>query len=455
MKKIIVFTILLLAITPAFAQNIAGSWSGTLNVGVAKLRLVFNIEEKGGKYAATMDSPDQGAKGIPVSSVAFENQTLKIKADNLGMSYEGVLANDSIKGTFIQMGQRFPLTLTKSSAVIEIRRPQNPVPPYPYRSEEVKFDNKNAGITLAGTLSLPEEGKSFPVAILVSGSGPQNRDEEVFNHKPFLVIADYLTRHGIAVLRYDDRGTAESGGNYKTATIEDFVSDAAAAIDYMKLRKEIDPKKIGLIGHSEGGTIAFMLAAENHNLAYIVSMAGMAVRGDSLLRAQRYLISKAMGVSEEMIALNEQILDIAGAMTKKYSPEYIAAHLEELTNEALPDSLKQIETVRNGFQTALKQVGSAEIQSLMVCDPSEALKKIKCPVLAINGYNDLQVPADMNLNQVKALVKSPVIIKKYPGLNHLFQHCTTGLSNEYGSIEETISPEVLSDIAEWILKTTK
>ena len=285
----------------AFSQDIKGTWYGVLNA--ADLPLVFNISEKDGGYSATMDSPKQGAKGIPMSKVNFENAKLTITYTNAGIEYEGVWQNDSIVGTFKQNGMTFPLNLSRTEQEpVPVIRPQDPKLPYPYNSENVKFENKQAGITLAGTLTLPKEGENFPVAVLVTGSGPQNRDEELVGHKPFLVLSDYLTRNGIAVLRYDDRGVAESGGNYSTATLDDFVSDATAAVNYLKTRKEIDSKKIGIIGHSYGGTIAFLLASEkNNDLAYIVSMAGVAIPGDSLLRIQRYLLAHAMGISDEDI----------------------------------------------------------------------------------------------------------------------------------------------------------
>jgi pimeloyl-ACP methyl ester carboxylesterase len=452
MNRIILFIVSLLLSVSAFSQDIKGSWSGVLNTGVIKLKLVVNISEKEGGYSATMDSPDQGAKGIPVSTVSFENAKLTFSIANLQVDYEGVWQNDSIVGTFKQGGMAFPLNLKpideNSTTII---RPQEPKPPYPYHSENLRFENKPAGITLAGTLTLPKEGKNFPAAILVTGSGPQNRDEELLGHKPFLVLSDYLTRNGIAVLRYDDRGVAESGGNYSTATLEDFASDAAAAVNYLKTRKEINPKKIGIIGHSEGGIIAFMLASEKNNgLAYIVSMAGMAIPGDSLMRMQRYLISKAMGVSDAQIEQNEAMMDKINNIVNKYPDDYIQQNIDKLTDEALPDSLKGNGSIRMAFQQGIKQLMSPEIKSLMNFNPSDALSKIKCPVFALNGGKDLQVPADINLNRIKALVRGPISTKKYSDINHLFQYCTTGLPTEYGSIEETISPNVLNDIVEWI-----
>jgi pimeloyl-ACP methyl ester carboxylesterase len=450
MKQIIILSISLLSAFSAFSQDITGSWYGMLEM--AKLPLVLNISENGGVYSATMDSPNQGAKGIPVSAVNFADKKLTFSIEKLGVEYEGHWQTDSIVGTFKQNGMNLPLVLKQTKeALAPVIRPQNPKPPFPYNSEDVRFENKAAGITLAGTLTLPKEGKKFPVAVLVTGSGPQNRNEELSGHKPFLVLSDYLTRNGIAVLRYDDRGVAESGGNYAAATLDNFASDAAAAVNYLKTRKEINPKRIGVIGHSEGGMIAFMLAGEkNSGLAYIVSMAGMAIPGDSLLRMQRYLLSHAMGISDEDIEKTQSFMDIVNEVSNKYSADSFAQNMNTITDEALPDSLRGNEPVRAAFQQSVKQMMAPEMKSILNFDPSGALTKIKCPVLALNGEKDLQVPPDINLNRIKALVKSPVTIKKYPGLNHLFQHCTTGLHTEYGNIEETLSPEVLSDIAGWI-----
>ncbi len=453
MKKIILFTVSLCLAISAISQDITGSWNGILDVGAAKLPLVINISEKDGKFSATMDSPSQGAKGIPVNTVVFENLKLSFMITALSAKYEGLVKNDSIFGTFTQSGMSFPLNFSRMNAPIITNKPQDPKPPYPYNSEDVRFENKKAGITLAGTLTLPKEGQKFSAVVLVTGSGQQNRDEEVLGHRPFLVLADYLTRNGIAVLRYDDRGVAESTGDYKSATFDDFTTDAAAAVAYLKTRKEINPKKIGVAGHSEGGTIAFLLASEkNSDLAFIVSLAGMAIPGDSLLQMQRYLIGKTAGVSDKDIAQNEELVRLVDSISHAHSDDFILQNMENIIDNLLPDSLKNNDAIKAVFKQGFQQMMNAEMKSLMNCNPAQALKNIQCPVLALNGEKDLQVPADVNLNRVKTLVKSPVTVKKYPSLNHLFQHCTTGLPAEYGVIEETISPEVLKDIADWIKK---
>ena len=454
MKKYLFFLLIAATIScSTFAQDISGSWSGSLNVGI-KLRLVFTIELNNGIYTTTMDSPDQGVKGIPTSATSFENQELTISIQALNASYKGRLENDSIKGTFTQSGASFPLLLTKGE-VAEIRRPQDPQTPFSYQSEDIRFENRKANITLAGTLTYPKSGNNFSAVILVSGSGAQNRNSEILNHRPFLVLSDYLTRNGIAVLRYDDRGTAESGGTYATASMQDFATDAEAAIEYLKTKNEINSNKIGVIGHSEGGTIAFILAGENNNLAFIVSMAGAAIKGDSLMKEQRYMIGKASGLSDEAIAANEELVATLYNIVETHSAEFILAHINELIEELLPEDEQLKEIARKMYQQEISRFLSPEILSIIKFDPTNSLQNITCPVLALNGDKDLQVAADANLEQVEKLVKSSVTTKKYANLNHLFQPCETGLINEYSVIETTISPEVLKDISDWILNVTK
>jgi fermentation-respiration switch protein FrsA (DUF1100 family) len=437
------------------AQNVEGRWNGTLNAGAMKLPLVVNVALKDGLYSATIDSPSQGAKGIPASAVKFENAKFSFSIAALGVEYEGAAHGDSVDsivGTFKQNGLSFPLTFTRSKAEnAALPRPQEPKKPYPYKEEEVRFENKAAGVVLAGTLTMPTTGTDFPTAVLVSGSGPQNRNEELLGHKTFLVLSDYLTRNGIAALRYDDRGTGESSGDYSAAGIDDMASDAAAAVEYLATRKDINPQKTGIIGHSEGGTIAFLLAGKRDSrLSFIVSMAGMAIPGDSLLKMQRRLLCEAQGITEEYIAKQEAIIEIITGLIDKYPADYILQNINRLADEVLPEEWRGNETIKQTIQRGVNQMKSVELQSIMKCNPAEALRGIKCRVLALNGEKDLQVPADANLERIKALVESPVTAKKYPGLNHLFQHCATGLPHEYGNIGETIAPEALKDMAEWI-----
>ena len=282
------FSILLISLLTSIsltAQDITGQWNGALKIQGTQLRLVFNVTKTDNGVSSTMDSPDQGAKGIPTTTTSFKNSILKITIASAKIEYEGTLGQDNIVvGTFKQGGQSFPMNLSKE--VIEkekLVRPQEPIKPYPYYSEDITFENKKAGINLAGTLTLPTKDGVFPVVILISGSGPQNRDEELLGHKPFLVLSDFLTKNGIAVLRYDDRGTAFSKGDFKTATSADFATDVESAIFYLKTRKEINKKKVGLIGHSEGGLIAPMVASKSKDVSFIVLLAGTGIQGDQIL----------------------------------------------------------------------------------------------------------------------------------------------------------------------------
>ena len=453
-KRLILFlTISFFSCVSVFSQNITGTWNGTLDVGIIKLRIVFHIEEKDGTYSSTMDSPDQGAKGIRSATTVLKNKKMTVTIPQLLAVYEGKVKKNSIEGTFTQMGKAIPLKLTRGN--VENNRPQDPKPPFPYNLENVYFDNEKASITLAGTFTYPQTVDKCPAAVLITGSGPQNRDEEVFNHRPFAVLADYLTRNGIAVLRYDDRGTDQSKGIYNTASIQDFSTDALAAVSYLKTRNEINQNAIGLIGHSEGGTIAIMLAGGDNDLAFIVSMAGFAIKGDSLLKLQRDLIGKAMGVSDKQMVKNEELIAKMYAIIDKHTADSVYNYPELFVGEIIPSKTKGDISVRNAYVKELKNVASPEIYSIVQHDPTEDLQKITCPVLALNGEKDLQVPADVNLDAIKKQVKDGITIKKYPNLNHLFQTAKTGLVDEYGQIEETISPEVLGDIENWIKKNIK
>ena len=301
MKTFSILLISLLASISLSAQDIIGQWNGVLKVQGTQLRLVFNVTKTDNSISSTMDSPDQGANGIPTSTTSFENSILKITIANAKIEYEGRLGTDNIiVGTFKQGGQSFPMNLSKNKIEKEkLARPQEPKKPYSYYSEDITFENKKAGISLSGTLTLPNKEGVFPVVILISGSGPQNRDEELLGHKPFLVLSDYLTKNGIAVLRYDDRGTALSKGDFKNATSADFAIDVESAIAYLKTRKEINKKKIGLIGHSEGGLIAPMVANKSKDISFIVLLAGPGLKGDEILLLQQKLIGKASGVKDE------------------------------------------------------------------------------------------------------------------------------------------------------------
>ena len=414
MKKTIITTLLALVVLTGSAQvntttALLGSWSGKLKVGAVSLTIVLHLEQADGYVKASFDSPDQGGKDISAFKEYLSDDSLALKVESLDFTYRARLKDGKLDGKFTQRGFTLPLVMEKG--VPEVKRPQMPQGPFPYESEEVTFRNEKDSATLAGTLTWPvgynPKSKKKPmVAIFVSGSGQQNRDEELFEHKPFFVIADYLARQGIATLRYDDRATGKSvGGDVKNATSEDFARDALAGIEFLLNKKAFS--KVGLIGHSEGGLIAFMLGAQK-KVDFIVSLAGPGVKGDTLLVSQVNLIGLLSGQLPNMTI-------------QKYRQQ---------------DAVRQMPW----------------IQWYLDYDPSDHIRQTRCPVFALNGARDCQVISKQNLTAIKQLLSksSQICIKEYPGLNHLFQHCTTGLPNEYGQIEETISPEVLQDIAAWM-----
>jgi uncharacterized protein len=458
MKKIVLFLITILFSFSAFSQDITGQWNGFLKVPGGQLALVFNISKNENGYSSTMDSPDQGAKGIPVTATSFERDTLKLEIPSARIVFEGELNQFGvIVGTFTQSGQVMPLNLSREKLEKPLlKRPQEPKAPFSYYSEEVTFENKIDKNVLAGTLTLPQKTGKFPAVILISGSGQQNREEEIFEHKPFLVLADYLTKKGIAVLRFDDRGFGKSTGDFKTATTLDFVKDVQAGVDYLKTRKEIDKTKIGLIGHSEGGIIAPMVAADSKEISFIVLLAGTGIRGDKLMLLQKEKIERQMGISENEIQKGQEILK--GAYNIVVASSANDPTLKSKVNSYLITKLGD-KMVDNQIKALSSQLTSAWMVGFLKLDPAVALERVKCPVLALNGGKDLQVPADVNLEAInKALTKGgnkKVTTKKLPNLNHLFQESETGSPEEYGTIEQTFSPIALEEISKWVLLQVK
>ena len=412
----------------AFAANAQeGTWNGELNVMGNKVPLVFNFSTNG----CTIDSPSQGVNGIQAEKTVKDDGTISVKVGMIGATFEGKMTDGEIKGTYVQNG--FPLPLTLKPGKLVVKRPQTPVPPFPYKEESVSFTN--AQYTFNGTLTLPENySKNTPVVLMVTGSGQQNRDEELFSHKPFAVIADALARQGIASLRYDDRGWSDKSVNFADFTTDDFRQDAAAAIPL--LRKRFN--KVGILGHSEGGTIAMMLAAEG-KADFIVSLAGMAISGKETLIMQNRQAMSAIGLPKETVdsycnSISKALDEIASG--KKAS---------EINIDDVPVALKPV-TIK-----ALQQADTPYIRHFLTVDVGKLLPEIKCPVLALNGTKDTQVDCDANTTRIeKGLANCKHSIKKIDGVNHLFQHCNTGIVTEYQQIEETISPEVLQEVAKWI-----
>jgi len=436
----------------AMPSEIDGDWLGAMDTGTMKLRMVFHITNTGDGLTATLDVPDQGAKGIPATSITRSAQSILVAMKQMGAKFEGKLNSElsAIDGAWSQGGASLPLVLkrVKDTAQLERRRPQDPVPPYPYRSEDIEYPNNVAGIKLAATLTIPKGAGPFPAAVLITGSGPQDRDEALMGHKPFLVLSDYLTRRGIAVLRTDDRGVSKSGGTFATATTADFATDTEAGVNYLKTRAKVNPHKIGLIGHSEGGVIAPMVAARNPDIAFIVMMAGSGVPGYELIAEQTLLISEASGASHDAAEKNADDERAILAIVRQEKDEDVRRKkLREALAGKVPDTQMDMQ---------IKQITSPWYRYFLAYDPAPALRKVKCPVLAIDGEKDLQVAPQQNLAAIRKALEEGgnknIDVVELPGLNHLFQTAKTGMMSEYSEIEETIAPVALETMANWILK---
>ena len=413
MKKVIYF-FLILMLTVSIqvgAQSLDGTWKGVLSAGPQKLTLILHVSEA--ERSVKLDVMEQGVKGLPLAVNVLENDSLNVAMAQIGLHYAGRLCNGVIEGTFSQNGFITQLIFNKGEVVL--KRPQEPKPPFPYRVEEVKFDHKEANVTLAGTLTYPEGykgGQKVPVVLMVTGSGPQNRDEELMGHKPFLVLADRLARHGIASLRYDDRGVGQSTGDFSSATTAALATDALAGIKYLRGLKKFSC--VGILGHSEGGSIAYMLGAGG-NADFIVSLAGPACKFDTLMMLQLNGLSKVQGAKEDVV-----------------------------------------HSVAETRQLLLSKDNSLWMKSALDMNFSKFLPLIKCPVMALSGSNDLNVPAEFNMLSLQNGLphNSKNVIKIYPGLNHLFQHSPTGNPLDYVNIDETMSEEVMNDVCMWINKVT-
>ena len=455
MKTKNLFVILLFTFLTAQTamSQIEGYWKGQIDLGTLKLEMAFNITANENSYVTTLDVPAQGAFDFPVDETTFQDRHLKLTMSAMDASYSGMLKEGIIEGEFTQRGMTFPLNLVKAEKKEQKKtRPQDPQPPFDYHIEEVTFVNEKEGNTLVGTLTIPKGEGPFPAMVLVSGSGQQNRDEELMNHRPFWVIADYCARHGIAVLRYDDRGIGGSTGEVENATSLDFSYDAEAAFDYLRNRKEINATRVGILGHSEGGVINFMVSARRPEVAFLISLAGPSVNGIEVLKEQQAAILRASGMSEEMVQFNgnanAQMFDIIESSNDREEADSLLRQLvkgwgynEELTEQTV------------------EQMASPWMYYFLRYDPTEAIVKTNCPALLLNGSKDLQVIASQNLPGYEKIIadygKTNLTLRELPDLNHLFQNCETGSPNEYFEIEETISPEVLELIVGFVKGAVK
>ncbi len=441
-------------------NNISGNWKGKLDAMGTKLTIVFNIEKNSADYKGTMDSPDQGAYGIKVDDVIINSEKIIININSIGGVYDGTLIKpDSLTGLWKQNGYEFDLNLKKSEP--ENEHSQNPERPFPYSEEEVFFENEEGNAQLSGTLTYPKGEGKFPAAILISGSGLQDRDEALMGHKPFLVISDYLTRNGIAVLRYDDRGFGKSKGDASNATTEDFALDAIAGIDLLRGHSKIDPERIGIVGHSEGGIIAPMIASGDDEVAFIVMLAGPGIIGKDIIYQQSELLLQDEGIDEKFIKKYMSLLD--NILTHIVTENDISKK-SEMAKDAIHRFSVSLSTEENEIIKSNNLQMENKLQMLLMpwvdfylkYDPADAISETVCPVLALLGEKDLQVPAKTNIVPIKrALTESGNVdfkVLEMKGLNHLFQECETGAIAEYGKIKQTISPKVLRLVSDWILE---
>jgi len=428
-----------------FAQEITGSWSGELSVQGMSLPLIIHIKKDVKGFVSSMDSPKQGATNIPLATTTFVDNQLAINAPAMGLSYSGKLNVDRIEGIFKQGGMEFPMTLSRQTETVKlVNRPQSPVAPFNYQTEEVSFVNSIDKNTLAGTLSAPKNfKKSAPIVVMITGSGSQNRDEELFDHKPFAVIADDFAKKGIATLRLDDRGIGGSSKGTKKDTSANFVTDIEAATTFLANKGY---SNIGLLGHSEGGMIAPMVAVKSKNIRFIVLMAAPGTAVDELLTQQNYLAGKLAGMTEAQLLENKKINQKLYTFIKNYSGSTYEKDLRSL----LANENGKVD------ETLLNQLKNPWFTYFIKFNPATYLSQVKIPVLAINGGLDFQVPAKDNLAAIKnSLTKAKnknFETYEFEGMNHLFQECKTGAFSEYGEIEQTISPKVLDKMSSWILK---
>lgn len=449
---------------PVAPADLAGYWAGSFSILGDSVEVVLSLTESApGVLSGRVSFPVQAIFDAPTRT-EWDGRSLHVDASSLGGRFEGRLRRDgtSIRGDWFQVGGKFRLELRPASSPPSPSRPQEPRPPLPYRVQNVEISHSEESVTLSGTLTLPEGSGPYPAAVLVSGSGPQDRDESLFGHRPFLVLADYLTRAGIAVLRYDDRGVGDSSGDFADATSEDFATDAIAAVEFLTGVEGIDPDRVGIIGHSEGGIVAPMAAVRSDRVAFIVCLAGPGSPGRDLLELQTRLIMEASGVPAPLVALNLRLQsELLGRLQEAGDAEgavEVAKRELESSWGGLPRAaiaaLGLASEVDRALEELVGSVASPWMFFFLDFDPATAFQHVEVPVLALNGTLDLQVPPEPNLRLIEEAVKrggNPnVTTMELEGLNHLFQSAETGLPSEYGRIEETMSPDALRIVSDWI-----
>jgi pimeloyl-ACP methyl ester carboxylesterase len=434
---------------------VEGLWQSALETHGLRLRLQLHVShDSEDQLVAALDSLDQGVSGLPAINVQLKEAAFHFEIPSLAGVFEGILdpGKNKLSGNWSQTGAEAKLEFVRSDQPLELRRPQTPKKPYPYHEEEISFSNATAGVSLAGTLTLPKGPGPFPAALLIVGSGPHDRDEALANHRPFLVLADHLTRKGIAVLRYDKRGIGKSTGLLDTATTLDLATDAQAAMAYLKTRKEIDPAKIALIGHSEGAMIAPLIASQTKDVAWVVLLAAPATKGEDTLLNQSELIGRAGGLTDEQLAAS---LDFDQAAYDLVRTEKDRAALNDKLNGLVKGSGLAAAMTPAVLEPQLRMMESPWFRFFLDYDPLPNLKALPVPVLALYGQKDLQVPVKPNLELLQQALQDggnkDADVRELPELNHLFQHAYSGTPAEYAAIEETFSPEALQIISDWLL----
>jgi pimeloyl-ACP methyl ester carboxylesterase len=465
MKKLLLFQLVMIIVMSSAAQDrFIGIWEGKISAGV-DVRMIIHVSKTAdGQYGVSLDSPDQGIKGIPASSVRLTADSIYVEVSGGSVRYAGKIVNDSlINGQFSQ-GRSFPVNMKKVMAVTELNRPQTPKPPFPYRSENVLYTTPDRTINYGATITIPEGKGPFPAVLMLTGSGPQNRDEEILGHRPFAVIADHLTRNGFVVLRVDDRGIGQTTGDNTKATTKDFAEDARISFEYLLNRSEVDKTKAGLIGHSEGGMIAQILGADRKDIAFIVMMAGPGTKIIDLMVEQVEAVRLQSGMPRQYldayldlyrgIASSIALSDIAAAPANAKNVLDAWLHKTDAVTALYATGISDSASKEKFIQNFIDELNRPWFRYFLQYDPAVNLRKLTARVLALNGDKDIQVISGTNLPAIRSALKdrkeTEYRIMEVPGVNHLFQECRSCTIQEYGTLEQTISPAVLAIITEWL-----
>lgn len=433
-------------------SRFVGNWVGTLTVGGTDMRVVFRLRtDAEDELTGTMDSPDQGATDIPIGRVIVDADTLRLDVPSIAGAYAGVATEDSqaLDGVWIQGGQRLPLRLERTETAPRVERPQEPTMPYPYESETVTFRNDEAGVALEGTLTHPETDTPVPGVVLVAGSGPSDRNASIMGHRPFLVLADALTRRGFAVLRFDERGVGQSEGTQEGATSADLAQDVKAAVDALARQEEVASGRIGIVGHSEGGIIAPMVATRSGEVSFLVLLAAPGLPGDAILADQLNRRIREQGGNRRIRALQRGTQDrIFEVLKQDADSATIASELRKIMIQSR--GIEGEETI----DREIERLMDPWLRFYISHDPRPTLREVDVPVLALAGAKDQQVAPDTNQAAIAEALDAAnnpnVTVRTLDGLNHLFQTAETGSPSEYGRIEETFDPEAIDVMADWI-----